>query len=1703
MTDHGYFSIDGGSSAISPHKDSQTIETKSLATTATSMTPRLPKIILRDTRGRELDTESVFQTKIYEAKWRLQHGGAPSNSSDWRLPHVPVVARPDFSRVNPEKLERLRASRLKHGFSSHLSRSDSFPGSLADIGEEENFLPSSFSFPENLPNLATAVLKKKHVRSRSSDSAAYYHSSQYYRDALENAGDKVFLPIAWTAPLHNKELSETEKRENPYVWPGLCTGCQRVDNELCYGCEQSAIPHLHKVKPVRTGGGFTYYKRDYPKQEDKKKNPLYWKTKGDYNGNIHLHGIDFPDMRKYGVSLNIAKSTIDGSAGDMQMRSKDDGDIDTKRKSPSKRVQYADDLQQLLPLAETGSPGSELSFSAPPTPSRSGSGYSGSTASRSNAKTRESASQKDDILSSHFGEPLHDEHSQQSLIEDDTLNGVMRNMKPKSPSLIENPSLNETTDTRVSRPPSKTPCNSADSKEPGVQAEDNRSSPVARAATLEVEPIYLTEDTSRIDEEGKVISPGTPGSEIDKDIVSSTQHTSLHDTRVRTVVAKIIDTSNDPSEHEGRSDDEQYINNDDKDARYEKDATGVDEDDAEDVEDAGAGDAGVEDAGAGDASVDDAGAGDASVDDAGADDASVDDAGVDPEDETDTVIDGVESHTTGTYIGTEETDANTTGLSLGSRHSRRSRGSLYKAPKAFEIKRGKTKVTKASDPFAKDRDIQLPKYKEFTVTKSDKPTTEFVDFEHKPVDYQEPKQFQLKEPIRKPIEPWTPPTKPETLKSNSTHTSLAIDSPKPNSAPREQSPPSTADSGVVTIPQPGEPKPPLTAANIDENISRPEIINTPQGANTIPLQTNITPIAQTEYIPISGQFSHKPRTAPSKSHTPKTPSLEISTKPIDSSTNSRHITPPNFIKTKVGSFKSKAKEVGMASRVFKAFRKQEQSKNSQIASPDREVVVLHTQTSLEIKDNGSPKIPTPTIELHHSAPLPSPIDIHDTPSPIPSVGDVDRHEAVNVTPLSSRSQFYTDPEPTEPTEEKQPSPVMDDGPKKEVVDTSITPETDHGYIFHDPELEDFSEEPVAVTPIKDPTPEPAVKETEPTVPKLPRYSIKESKKSTERKRAGAPKKKEPVKKKEKEVIVEKAPTPVEKPETPPPSKPQTPAVVVTKGEPLPPIRFKPPPIKMAPPKLPVAPVVAPPKLPLFPEDASKHNHNKTAIEKKPVIEHPPIQKKPTNTELLAKKRASQPKRRRTRNVPNANEEPKDLRTMHDPLNYLAKYCIIQPERMPYYERVFNRTLANQGYPYDDIPESRIPKGQTEPISTELPDMLMVIGNTDADGDKLQSLGHGAITPHEVKMITDHTLINRVPAYKGATGLGESDEYVNKLSYTLDNYYDRYDNIQAKLDELKADKNSRLITMIRKHHPEIMRSDYVAPKKKGKKKDKKNKSSKTKETAGDAETEQAEEEPTSPRILTNEMIIERLDTHSLAVLEADPDISQMNLELERMKEKIHEIDDRIEDLEDEKKLMLVYSRDQFHRNEIDQANDAQFLRKQSALYQRLNPQEDLEMNLVEVEEALQHINNNLISQSEMAFIFHVLDLPGRRRINLKLFSAVAALSEKITQVEPLVRKLINKLDFQALTIKTDRCKELFYLLDEKDFDVPTGKVSARNLGIDLIAGGVSPENTEYVMSKFNREHKGVVDFLDYLIYIPLFIEIHERIVMDPLNFIRNL
>lgn len=375
------------------------------------------------------------------------------------------------------------------------------------------------------------------------------------------------------------------------------------------------------------------------------------------------------------------------------------------------------------------------------------------------------------------------------------------------------------------------------------------------------------------------------------------------------------------------------------------------------------------------------------------------------------------------------------------------------------------------------------------------------------------------------------------------------------------------------------------------------------------------------------------------------------------------------------------------------------------------------------------------------------------------------------------------------------------------------------------------------------------------------------------------------------------------------------------------------------------------------------------------------------------------------------------------------------------------------YEYD--PDDQSPEAAGDALAQNADDLL------NENQENLKTV----LTEAEAKRIRQFTVVNASlkPEYT-MMGFNEGDQTIAKINYTLDTLMDKYEALQVKLENLAVNHVSVLATLARKQFPQLADPSYKPPKpkkskksKKGKKKDNEAKLDEvnTGETEiSDKATESVTEAPRKFQRPSDIDIINRLDEKQLKALNVDAELSRLNLELGRLREKLREVDDRIEELEDEKKLVQLYARDEFQRLETDESKPDQFIRQQSALYQRMHPMCNVEMNVADIEEALQEINGHLITKKEIQYIYHILNIPGKKRIDIQLFSCIAALSEKVAQVDPFIRKLINKFDYEALNTKMDRSKELFYLLSENETDVPMGKIAARMLAVELAAGGVT-------------------------------------------------
>lgn len=475
---------------------------------------------------------------------------------------------------------------------------------------------------------------------------------------------------------------------------------------------------------------------------------------------------------------------------------------------------------------------------------------------------------------------------------------------------------------------------------------------------------------------------------------------------------------------------------------------------------------------------------------------------------------------------------------------------------------------------------------------------------------------------------------------------------------------------------------------------------------------------------------------------------------------------------------------------------------------------------------------------------------------------------------------------------------------------------------------------------------------------------------------------------------------------------------------------------------------------------------------------------------IRKKRAKQ----RIADVPPLTKEK--LQEIDDPLDYLYKYCIIHPDRIANYERVFLNTIKKQKAHFKD---------QNPPETTT---KLINIKRNHSDGGAWTNVGGGryvndakqyhALDSSDEEEDTEKVNIskrrdgpNMVNFEKEIRDSAAFDPNVPPLksetAQKLDKINFIINDLKAKEAEVKqslansTEQLDRLTSQaIMDLYPEVLDPDYNPKQKKHKT---------TEKTIGELKSYGAN--------YTTEQLLARLAKNQIQIVDGQTEIKQTNSQISWSNNKLAQLRMRIEMLLGEQESLILRDQEERQQAMYKYQRVEKFRRQQSPLWNALHPTIDYEMNIEELDKALRLINGNLITEKECQYIRFILKIPGVKRINLKLFSLIAALSEKVNQIEPFVRKLINKFDYEALDIKMMKAKELFYLMADKSQKLaPKGYVPLRSLCIELAAGGVERENIEYCKKKFDREGKNYVDFLDWLIYVPLFVEIHTRIVSNP-------
>ena len=115
------------------------------------------------------------------------------------------------------------------------------------------------------------------------------------------------------------------------------------------------------------------------------------------------------------------------------------------------------------------------------------------------------------------------------------------------------------------------------------------------------------------------------------------------------------------------------------------------------------------------------------------------------------------------------------------------------------------------------------------------------------------------------------------------------------------------------------------------------------------------------------------------------------------------------------------------------------------------------------------------------------------------------------------------------------------------------------------------------------------------------------------------------------------------------------------------------------------------------------------------------------------------------------------------------------------------------------------------------------------------------------------------------------------------------------------------------------------------------------------------------------------------------------------------------------------------------------------------------------------------------------------VDLNIFNILISLAYRIDHLDDLwFKNILPQLDFSTIENKIFKVKNLWnYLADKR-----SKTINIKDLLIEFEAGGVTHEHVKYARGKF--KDKSHFDLLDYLTYIPLFVYIHDRIVLNPFD-----
>ncbi|GFS03619.1 hypothetical protein ElyMa_001154700 [Elysia marginata] len=144
--------------------------------------------------------------------------------------------------------------------------------------------------------------------------------------------------------------------------------------------------------------------------------------------------------------------------------------------------------------------------------------------------------------------------------------------------------------------------------------------------------------------------------------------------------------------------------------------------------------------------------------------------------------------------------------------------------------------------------------------------------------------------------------------------------------------------------------------------------------------------------------------------------------------------------------------------------------------------------------------------------------------------------------------------------------------------------------------------------------------------------------------------------------------------------------------------------------------------------------------------------------------------------------------------------------------------------------------------------------------------------------------------------------------------------------------------------------------------------------------------------------------------------------------------------------------------------------------------------------------NHITEKQLEYVLKVLKIDDATQVTFRMFAVISALCERVTQMDPWSKHLLEICDLLDIERKMTLYKAMFYTNVNSDRD--PNFIKADSLKIELIAGGLNWKQQEFIMEKLQPNFFNEISFLDYICYIPLFLSMHDNIVDNPLDMANN-